>query len=141
MHIVNKLLFPIWKDISNYSRCNNKTRYRIHNRNTLVGKNNGNCNWTWIDWARNRKANKQKEKQRMQEQIKEPTQEQIKKFWEKLGRTLPSGEQLLLVPITRKEFLKLPIETRRRILSEQINLSFANMSDEEKSKELHNLMD
>jgi len=77
----------------------------------------------------------------MQEQIKEPTQEQIKKFWEKLGRTLPSGEQLLLVPITRKEFLKLPIETRRRILSEQINLSFANMSDEEKSKELHNLMD
>lgn len=77
----------------------------------------------------------------MQEQIKEPTQEQIKKFWEKLGRTLPSSEQLLPVPITRKEFLKLPIETRRRILSEQINLSFANMSDEEKSKELHNLMD
>ena len=50
-------------------------------------------------------------------------------------------EQLFTVKITRKEFLKLPIKTRRRLLAENITEMFANIPDEQREKEMHDMMD
>ena len=47
--------------------------------------------------------------------------------------------QLFTVKITRKEFLKLPIKTRRRLIAESITEMFANIPDDERIKELKKL--
>ena len=41
-----------------------------------------------------------------------------------------TGEQLFSVSITRKEFLKLPMETRRRILSQEVDQAIIDKKEE-----------
>jgi hypothetical protein len=43
--------------------------------------------------------------------------------------------------MTRREFLKLPIEERRKIISHQVAQMFENIPDEQKIKEMHDMMD
>jgi ABC-type antimicrobial peptide transport system ATPase subunit len=41
--------------------------------------------------------------------------------------------------MSRRDFLKLPIEERRKILEHQVTLMFDNIPDSERIEELHNL--
>ena len=43
--------------------------------------------------------------------------------------------------LTRRQFLSLPVEIRREILSHYVTEEFDNISDEERLKELHRVMD
>jgi hypothetical protein len=49
--------------------------------------------------------------------------------------------EMFNVKITRREFLVLPIETRRRILAQQITDMFANIPDKQRINEMHDMMD
>jgi hypothetical protein len=54
-------------------------------------------------------------------------------------------EQLVHGPngtaITRREFLKLPMDVRRKCLDEQVRKMWEGMTDEQKLKEMHDMMD
>lgn len=57
----------------------------------------------------------------------------------RLGKREGYAECLNDYNLSRKDFIKLPIEKRREILGKQITEMFNNISDEEKAEELHNL--